>query len=159
MSLAAACAQTAQAIAHARSLFGDAAMAPEAAPCRLSAAATSSASAGTQMTSLSGSAVDAHRDFVDRAVPPLVGAARFDAELGGHLRRAVAVMQDGAARLDGIAAENRQTMALAVGAKTPAAQAAVVKLLGSQLDRTRQVISDASRQASGIAGGVQALDY
>jgi hypothetical protein len=111
------------------------------------------------MAGLSGSSVDAHRDFVDRAVPPLVDASRSDAVLDGLLHRAVGVVQDGAFRLDEIAAENQQTMALAAGADTPGAQAAVVKLLRSQVDRTQQVVSDASQQASGIATGIQAVDY
>jgi hypothetical protein len=159
MSLAAACAQTAQVIAHAQSLFGYDTTPPDTAADSLSQAASSTVSAAARMTGLSGSAVDAHRDFVERAVPPLVGASRSDAQLAGHLQRAAAVVAAGASQLDGIAAENRQTTALAGGAKTPAAQTAVLRLLRSQVERTQRVVSGARQQASGIASGIQAVDY
>lgn len=119
MSLAAACAQTAQVIAYAQSLFGYDPTPPDTAADSLSQAASSSVSASARMTGLSGGAVDAHRAFVERAVPPLVGASQSDAQLGGHLQRAAAVVAAGASQLDGIAAENRQTTALAASAKTP----------------------------------------
>lgn len=159
MSLAAACVQTSHVISHARSLFGDDPMTPETAADSLYEAARSSASAAAHMAGLSGSAVDAHRDFVDRAVPPLVDASRSDAELDGHLQRAAAVVAAGASRLDAIAEENQQTMTLAASANTPAAQVSVLKSLRSQVDRTQQVVSDTRQQAPGIAIGIQAVDY
>jgi hypothetical protein len=159
MSLAAACAQTAQAIAHAQALFGVDPTAPETAADNLTQAANSTLSASARMTDLSGTAVDAHRSFVDGAVPPLVGASTSDTALGAHLQRAAAVVQASASQLDGIAEENRQTTAFAAGAKTPAAQMSVLKQLRSQVERTQRVVSGASQQASGIASGIQAVDY
>jgi hypothetical protein len=160
MSLAAAaCAQTAQAIAHARALFGSDPTPPDTAADSLSQAANSTVSASARMTGLSGTAVDAHRGFVDRAVPPLVGASTSDAALGAHLQRAAAVVHASASQLDGIAAENQQTTAFAASAKTPAAQIAVLKQLRSQVERTQRVVSGARQQASGIASGIQAVDY
>jgi len=160
-ALTALCAQAADAIGHARSLFGD--PSPSDAADQSSAALHQSAhittAAGSRTDGSSGAGIDAYRRFNIGAATDLTAVAQSDTAVSAHMQHAAAVVQAGAARLDAIAEENRATTLQAQQARTPADQAAIARVLRSQISRTQQVVSDTQQQAAGIASGIQAVDY
>jgi hypothetical protein len=119
MSLAAAGAQTQDAIEHIQSLFNRRASPTDAADeaaVRLSQAPTISfAGATTIMAASSGHLVGNYLPFSDRRATGLVDAAFTDQSLGAHVKAAAAIAQQGAAQMDAIAASAQQTYSAAGG--------------------------------------------
>lgn len=161
MSIVASCARTAEVIGHARSLYGGGhgtSRAPDSTAClRQSAEETTAASRRTG--GLTGATIDAYQDLDARVASDLISAAQSDAQVGAHLEHAATAVRAGAARLDALVEENNATMAAAQRARTPAQEAAVLRALRYQVSRTQQIVADTGQQASGLATGIQAVDY
>jgi len=155
--------RTGSVIEHARSLFAGAgsapAIGPEASGVSLQRASEATRTAATHASPLSGQFVDGHRGFASRAQTGLNVSGQADAALATQVARASAVVQSGASQLEAIAAEHAQTRALAAGARTPAAQRAVVTALRSQAERTDTVVASTLENAQRSAGNIQAIDW
>lgn len=161
MSIVAACFRTAEVIGHARSLYGGGhgtSRAPDS-TARLSQSAEETATAARRTAWLTGATVDAYRELDARLASDLTSAAESDTLVGAHLDRAATAVRAGAARLDALVEENNATMAAAQRARTPAQEAAILRALRSQVSRTQQIVADTGQQASGLATGIQAVDY
>jgi hypothetical protein len=111
------------------------------------------------MSSLSGVAVDSHGAFTVRAANNLVAANQTDLALGAESAQAAAVTQYGASRLAAVSAQVQATSLAAASATTPAAERAILTALRSHVAATRDIIVSSQRQATEIAGRVEALQY
>lgn len=162
MSIAQACAQAADAIRRARSLFGDLPTptwgAADGATAMRQAQAKVTATVAA-MSDNAGVARDRHAAFSMRSAGQLETAASTDTSFDTHLARADAVSRDGIARLDAIAAQNRSTTAIAATATSPAAERAILTALRNQVAQANEVVDGTRRRAGGLAGDTHALTY
>lgn len=163
MSVAAACAHTATAISRAQRLFAAAPQSPTTVTEQATAleqAHERSATAGAHLVaSTTGALADRYGVFTTRVNAALATFGRADTTIARQAAAAAAVTQSGAAQIEAIAAENRITLAAAAGARSPAAQRAVLAALRSQLTRIQSVVNDARAVSATLAGQVRAAHY
>lgn len=161
MSFSTACAQVDATIRRARSLFSSGA---EPSTAGVAAASLRSAAQGTlgarsRMGELSGVLVEEHGAFVNRSASALVTSADADGALGSSLQKAASVTQRGAGQLDTVLAETRETIAAAAGARSPAAQRAVLAALKSQVMRAQTLVETTQQTATQLASEIRGLRY
>ena len=149
-------------IGRARSLFGTDSEPPSAANAAASAlhrANDRSVGARSQMSGLSGALFDQHTAFLGRSAPALTASAQADAAVGSQLQNAALLTRSGASQLEALAAENRATSATASGARSPAAERAVLTALKGQVSRTHATVESAQQAATQLASGIRSLRY
>jgi hypothetical protein len=158
MSLQQICQQALTSVEHARALFSAQPLAtPEGQD--LDGARDRTHAAATSMTSQTGAMARSYSTFAADAERRLGHAAITDGALRAKLAEAAHLTQTGAARLDTIAASTRALVRVASGARSPAAQRAVMTALQSQVSHAQQVVGNSRAQAAGLAGEVRALGY
>jgi hypothetical protein len=162
VSIEAACAQTEEMIARARSLFAADAQpsdAPTQAAASLQRGAQETVATRQPMSALSGVLADRQRAFVEEISDRLGAASHADIVLGAQLHRAAALTEVGRRRLDGLAALARANTVAASSAKSPAAQRAILANLKSLTTQTQDVVRTARQGAAEVADGIRALTY
>ncbi|WP_431240961.1 hypothetical protein ACQ86B_28990 (plasmid) [Mycolicibacterium aichiense] len=162
MSLTNACTEVGAVINRARSLFAtspEPPIAAGAAAAALRRAAEGSVGARSQMSTLSGDLIDQHAAFVARSAPALTASAQADVAVGSQLQNAALLTRSGASQLDALAAENRATTAAAAGARSPAAQRAVLTALKGQVSRAQAIVGSAQQAATQLAAGIRTARY
>jgi hypothetical protein len=160
MSLMQTCADVEGVIARARSLFGTGgAVDVSGGGADITNAVQAVMTARSRTTDLSGTGVASYQAMADRSVPPLTAAAGSDSTLAAHMTTAAAVMQAGAARLDGIAAQTKLVTQAAPLARTSGDQRVILTALRSQVSQASQVVQSTQQQAAALAGQVRGLEY
>lgn len=161
MSLVQTCVAVQAAIARARSLFGPTVGVGDSQTSTLIADAVQLARAGRDRTveMAGGSRLPSYRDMVDRLIPPLMTASTSDAGLTAQVVDAAAVTKAGGERLDAIAAQTRATTQAAAGARTPAAQRAILAALRGQLQQVSDVVQTTQQQGGATAAQIRSLRY
>ena len=119
----------------------------------------SAQAAGAAMHSQAGFLATRHQRFAGEQAVRLSRAAGTDAALSAKVREAADVTRAGATRLEGIAATTRALVGVARGARSPAAQRAILGAVHSQLAQARSVVASASTVAGALANDVRALRY
>jgi hypothetical protein len=122
-------------------------------------AARSTLEAGKMTSDLSGAFIAGHRGFVGMSSAKLAAAGRTDTRLQGYLATAAELTEDGARRLDAIAAQTRAMAQVTAGVSTPAGEKALLAGLRSQLARAARVVNSTKEQAAGLGAQVRLLKY
>ncbi len=162
MSFQQAVTQAVQSVTQMRALFGSNAEPGSGASggaSSLRQAQAQTTNAGLRMTSQSGQAADVHETLVTRAATRLGSAAGADGALNRLLVQAAAIDRAGATRMDAIVAQTRAIAAAAPGARTPAAQRALLTALHGKITQGQGVVNGVKTQAGGVASEIRALDY
>jgi len=144
---------------RARSLFASSPRPPTSVQPSLGSAAGTVTAAGARAAVLSGELAEQYRGFVSDAARRLRSDGRSDAGLHHTLGAAATVTQDGARRLDSIAASTRTLARAAATARTPAAQRAVLQGLRTQVASADSVVAATQQRSSTLAGTIRALGY
>ena len=133
VSIEQAAAEAVAVVQRARALFGFSAQSPAVGELTLESVAQAVDTAGARAAVLSGDLVDAHRGFVDGAIARLSSNGQSDARLHQTLGGAALLAQSGARRLDAIAVQTRALAQAASGARSPAAQRALLQGLRTEV--------------------------